>query len=130
LSQTPNHLHYSTSHQWVAVEADGVVTVGITDFAQEALGDVVFVEFPALNKTVGKDEACAVVESVKSASDVFAPVSGTIIECNAALESSFEKINQSPYEAWLFKIKLRDAKEIETLLTADAYRALTVEQLS
>jgi glycine cleavage system H protein len=128
LSQTPTHLFYSASHQWVAVESDGVAAVGITDFAQEALGDVVFVEFPALDKTVGKDEACAVVESVKSAGDVFAPVSGTIIECNLALESSFERINQSPYDAWLFKIKLRDAQEIDSLLNADAYQALTAEQ--
>lgn len=128
MSQTPTHLFYSASHQWVAVKADGVVAVGITDFAQQALGDVVFVEFPALNKSVGKDQACAVVESVKSASDVFAPLSGTIVECNLALESSPEKINQSPFEAWLFKIKLRDAQEIDTLLTAAAYEGLTAEQ--
>ena len=125
MSSVPESLYYSASHQWLAVEDDGSVAVGISDFAQEALGDVVFVEYPSLGMSVGKDEACAVVESVKSASDVFAPVSGTIIEVNSTLESAPEQINQAPYEAWLFKLKLADAKELETLLSATAYQALT-----
>ena len=128
MSNVPANLYYSASHQWLAVEGDGCVAVGISDFAQEALGDVVFVEFPSLGMSVGKDEACAVVESVKSASDVFAPVSGTVIEVNSALESAPEQLNQSPYQAWLFKLRLADAKELETLLSAAAYQALTVAQ--
>ena len=128
MSNVPANLYYSASHQWLAVEADGSAAVGISDFAQEALGDVMFVEFPSLGMAVAKDEACAVVESVKSASDVFAPVSGTVIEVNSALESAPEQLNQAPYQAWLFKLRLADAKELETLLSATAYQALTVAQ--
>ena len=128
MSQTPADLLYSASHQWVALERDGSVAVGITDFAQDALGDIVFVEFPSLGKSVANDEACAVVESVKSASDVFAPVTGTIMEINSALEASPERINQAPYQAWLFKIKVADAKELNALLSAAAYQTLTAEQ--
>ena len=128
MSDVPANLYYSASHQWLAVEADGSVAVGISDFAQKALGDVVFVEFPSLGMAVAKDEACAVVESVKSASDVFAPVSGTVIEVNSALESAPEQLNQAPYQAWLFKLRLADAKELETLLSATAYQALTATQ--
>ena len=128
MSDVPANLYYSASHQWLAVEADGNVAVGISDFAQKALGDVVFVEFPSLGMAVAKDEACAVVESVKSASDVFAPVSGTVIEVNSALESAPEQLNQAPYQAWLFKLRLADAKELETLLSATAYQALTATQ--
>ena len=128
MSQIPTELLYSASHQWVAVEPDGSVAVGITDFAQEALGDIVFVEFPSLGTSVANDEACAVVESVKSASDVFAPVSGTIMEINSALRAAPEQINQAPYQAWLFKIKVADAKELNALLSAAAYQTLTAEQ--
>ena len=127
MSNIPADLHYSPSHQWVSDLIDDIVAVGITDFAQQALGDVVFVEFPALGKSVAKDHACAVVESVKSASDVYAPLSGTIVEINAALESAPERINLAPYDAWLFKIKLADAHERQTLLDAQAYRVLTAE---
>ena len=128
MSQIPTELLYSASHQWVAVEPDGSVAVGISDFAQEALGDIVFVEFPSLGTAVAPDEACAVVESVKSASDVFAPVSGTIMEINSALRAAPEQINQAPYQAWLFKIKVADAKELNALLSAAAYQTLTAEQ--
>ena len=100
MSHSPPNLFYSPQHQWVAADDDGNVAVGITDFAQRELGDVVFVEFPDLGKIVAKDEACAAVESVKSASDVFAPISGTIMEINAELESTPERVNQAPYEAW------------------------------
>ncbi len=125
MAQIPANLFYSASHQWLALDADGTARVGITDFAQEALGDVVFVEFPSLGQTVVKDEACAVVESVKSASDVFSPLSGTIIEINAELESAPEKINQAPYDAWLFKLKLSDVDDTKTLLAAALYRDIT-----
>ena len=128
MSQIPTELLYSASHQWVAVEPDGSVAVGITDFAQEALGDIVFVEFPSLGSAVAADEACAVVESVKSASDVFAPVSGTIIEINSALQGAPEQINQAPYQAWLFKIKVADTKQLNSLLSAAAYQILTAQQ--
>ncbi len=130
MSSVPDNLYYSTSHQWLAVDADATAQVGITDFAQEALGDVVFVEFPSLGQSVAKDEACAVVESVKSASDVFSPVSGTVVEINFELESAPEKINQSPYDAWLFKVRLSDSSEIKTLLSAAEYQAITEQQSS
>jgi glycine cleavage system H protein len=125
LAQVPDKLFYSASHQWLALDADGTARVGITDFAQEALGDVVFVEFPSLGQAVTKDQACAVVESVKSASDVFSPLSGTVIEINAELESAPEKINQAPYDAWLFKLKLSDVAATKTLLAPAAYRDIT-----
>jgi glycine cleavage system H protein len=125
LAQIPANLFYSASHQWLALDADGTARVGITDFAQEALGDVVFVEFPSLGQTVAKDEACAVVESVKSASDVFSPLSGTVIEINAELESAPEKINSAPFDAWLFKLKLSDVGDTKILLAAAAYRDIT-----
>lgn len=128
MSQIPTELLYSASHQWAAVEPDGSVAVGITDFAQEALGDIVFVEFPSLGTAVATDEACAVVESVKSASDVFAPVSGSIAEINSALQAAPEQINQAPYQAWLFKIKIADAKQLNSLLSAAAYQILTAQQ--
>lgn len=128
MSHAPANLYYSASHQWIAAEGDDIVAVGITDFAQEALGDVVFVEFPSLGHTVARDEACAVVESVKSASDVFAPLSGAVIEVNSVLESAPELVNQAPYEAWLFKLKLANVKELDALLSASAYQALTAEQ--
>jgi glycine cleavage system H protein len=119
---------YSASHQWAHVESDGLVAVGITDFAQEALGDVMFIEFPALGRVVAKDEACAVVESVKSASDVMAPVAGVVTEVNTALTDTPEQLNQSPYEAWLFKLKIADPNALNELLDARRYRALTDEQ--
>ena len=128
MSQIPTELLYSANHQWIAVEPDGSVAVGITDFAQEALGDIVFVEFPSLGSAVAPDEACAVVESVKSASDVFAPVSGTIMEINSALQTAPEQINQTPYQAWLFKIKIADAKELNALLSVASYQTLTAVQ--
>jgi glycine cleavage system H protein len=119
---------YSASHQWAAAEPDGIVAVGITDFAQEALGDVMFVEFPAIGRAVAKDQACAVVESVKSASDVMAPVSGVVTAVNATLANTSEQLNQRPYEAWLFKLKITDATELDDLLDAQRYQALTDEQ--
>ena len=128
VSQTPPNLFYSPQHQWVAADGEGNVAIGITDFAQNALGDVVFVEFPALGTIVAKDEACAVVESVKSASDIFAPIAGTIMEINPELEAAPERVNQAPYGAWIFKLKIANAKEVDTLLDATAYQALTAEQ--
>ena len=125
MAQVPSNLYYSASHQWLAIHTDGSGSVGITDFAQQALGDVVFVEFPSLGGSVAKDDACAVVESVKSASDVFSPVAGTIIEINSELESAPEKINQSPYVAWLLKLRVSDDNEVKALLNANAYVNIT-----
>jgi glycine cleavage system H protein len=119
----PDKLKYTASHQWVRLEADGTVAVGITFHAQEQLGDVVFVQQPVTGRKVKQGEACAVVESVKAASDIPAPVSGEIVAVNAALVDAPEKLNQEPYAAWLFRIRPADASELGALLDAAAYRA-------
>lgn len=121
MSQIPNHLKYTKTHEWVRVEKDGTITVGITDHAQEALGDLVFVELPEAGRTLAQDEACAVVESVKAASDIYAPVAGVVVEANNTVADAPETINQSAYEAWLFKMKPVDAASLNDLLDADAY---------
>ena len=102
---TPNDLRYTASHEWVRVEADGTLTIGITDHAQEALGDVVFLELPEAGRSVAKEEAIAVIESVKAASDIYAPVAGEILEANQAAIDAPESVNTDAYAAWLFKIK-------------------------
>jgi glycine cleavage system H protein len=117
----PENLRYTASHQWVRVEADGTATVGITDHAQEQLGDVVFVQHPEIGRRVKRGETCAVVESVKAASDIPAPLSGEIVATNAALNDAPEKVNQDPYGAWLFRIKPGDRSEQGGLLDAAAY---------
>ena len=122
MSVNPN-LKYASSHEWIKVEADGSITVGISDHAQEALGDIVFVELPDAGREVSKEEAIAVVESVKAASDIYAPVSGKIIAKNDDILDTPENINSAPYDNWLFKIQPSDAAEIDTLLTAEAYAA-------
>lgn len=122
----PADLKYTPSHEWVRVEADGTLTVGITHHAQDLLGDMVFIESPAVGRTLSKGEECAVVESVKAASDVYAPVSGEVIAANGDVESSPEQVNQDAYAAWLFKIKPADAGEVATLLDATAYEKLVV----
>ncbi len=127
MSQTPTDLLYSPSLQWVAVERDGNVAVGITDFAQAALGDIGFVEFPPLGTSVAHDEACAWVESVKSVSEVFAPLSGAMMEINSVLQATPERINQAPYEAWIFKIKIADTQELNAPMSAAAYQTLTAQ---
>ena len=120
----PDRLKYTATHQWVRVEADGTAAVGITDYAQEQLGDVVFVQAPAIGRKLRQGEVCAVVESVKAASDIPAPVSGEIVAVNAALADAPEKLNQEPYAAWLFRIKPSDPAELNGLLDAAAYRKL------
>lgn len=119
---TPDHLKYTATHQWVRIEADGTATVGITYHAQEQLGDVVFVQHPVIGRKVTQGEACAVVESVKAASDIPAPVSGEIVAVNAALADAPEKLNREPYAAWLFRIKPADPSELDRLLDAATYR--------
>lgn len=124
MAQIPAELKYVASHEWIREEGDGVVTVGITDFAQESLGDVVFVELPEVGTEVNKDDSIAVVESVKAASDIYAPVSGEIVEINEALMDEPEKANEEPYDgAWFFKVKLSEASELDDLLSAEQYSA-------
>ncbi|WP_336797352.1 glycine cleavage system protein GcvH [Erwinia aphidicola] len=128
MSNVPAELKYRDSHEWVRQEADGTFTVGITEHAQELLGDMVFVDLPDLGNTYSQGEDCAVAESVKAASDIYAPLSGEIIEVNSALESEPELVNSDPYtEGWLFKIKASDDTEFETLLDAAAYAAAISE---
>jgi glycine cleavage system H protein len=118
----PADLKYTESHEWVRTEADGTLTVGITDHAQEALGDIVFVEVQELGKTVNAGDTVAVIESVKAASDIYAPVSGEIIEANTAVADTPDSINSTPYESWLFKIKPAAGAAQDRLMDADAYR--------
>lgn len=117
----PQDLRYTESHEWIRKEADGTITVGITDHAQEALGDIVFLELPEVGKTFNTGDACAVVESVKAASDIYAPLAGEIIANNEAATSAPECVNSDAYGSWLFKIKPTDISKVDALLTADAY---------
>jgi glycine cleavage system H protein len=119
---TPNDLRYTASHEWVRVEADGTLTIGITDHAQEALGDVVFLELPEAGRSVA-GEAIAVIESVKAASDIYAPVAGEILEANQAAIDAPESVNTDAYAAWLFKIKPANPADVEGLLDAAGYEA-------
>ena len=122
MSQVPNELKYTDSHEWIRDGGDGTATVGITDHAQELLGDLVFVELPEVGSTLSAGGECAVVESVKAASDVYSPVSGEVLEVNEALAEAPETINQDPYEAgWIFKLRLSDAAELGALKDADSY---------
>ncbi|HQT31785.1 MAG TPA: glycine cleavage system protein GcvH [Thiobacillus sp.] len=120
----PADLKYTPSHEWVRVEADGTLTVGITHHAQDLLGDMVFIENPAAGRSLNKGEECAVVESVKAASDVYAPVAGEVIAANAEVESSPEAINKDAYSAWMFKLKPADAADVASLMDAAAYQKL------
>jgi glycine cleavage system H protein len=119
----PQDLRYTASHEWVRSEADGTLTVGITDHAQEALGDLVYIELPAVGRVVAAEEACAVVESVKAASDIYAPVGGEVTAVNADLPATPELVNQDAYAAWLFKLKPSDPGAVGALLDAAAYEA-------
>jgi glycine cleavage system H protein len=123
MSQAPNDRKYSAEHQWALPESDGTITVGITDHAQETLGDLVFIQLPEVGSDVAANQQVAVVESVKTASDVFAPMSGKIIAINDAAADAPESINEDAYSAWLFKIQPSNVSEYENLLTADAYLA-------
>lgn len=119
----PLNLKYKPSHEWVLIENDGSITVGITDHAQDLLGDLVFIELPQVGQTYKTDEQAAVVESVKTASDVHAPVAGTITAVNDAVRDAPETLNQDAYTAWLFKMKPADTAELDTLLDAPDYKA-------
>ncbi len=129
MSDIPSDLRYTKSHEWVRDEGDGTVTVGITDHAQEQLGDMVFVELPEVGTGFAAGDACAVVESVKAASDVYAPVDGEITEVNDALADSPELVNQDPYgDGWLFKMKPAEAAALDELMDAEAYAAWLEEE--
>ncbi|MBX3630953.1 MAG: glycine cleavage system protein GcvH [Nitrosomonas sp.] len=118
----PSDLKYTRSHEWVKAEADGTVTVGITDHAQELLGDMVFIELPKVGDSFSQKQECAVAESVKAAADVYAPISGEVIEANSALADSPEKINQDAFGSWLFKLKPSNPAELDGLLDAAGYQ--------
>ncbi|MBI2286171.1 MAG: glycine cleavage system protein GcvH [Nitrosomonadales bacterium] len=120
----PNNLKYTASHEWVRSEADGTISIGITQHAQELLGDMVFVETPAVGRKLKAKEECAVVESVKAAADVYAPVSGEVVAVNSELDSAPEKINDDPYAAWMFKMKPDNAADVAALMDAAAYQAV------
>ena len=128
MSDLPNDLKYSKSHEWTRNEGDGTVTVGITDHAQELLGDLVFVELPEVDAEVTAGNDCAVVESVKAASDIYSPVSGKVVAVNEALSDSPETINESAFEdGWIFKVEMSDAGELDALMSADDYAAVVAE---
>jgi glycine cleavage system H protein len=122
MSNIPSELKYATSHEWVRNEGDGIVTVGITEHAQGLLGDMVFVELPDLEDEISTGDDVAVAESVKAASDIYAPVSGTVVEVNEDLEDSPELVNSDAFgDGWMFKVKLDDEGELENLLDAEGY---------
>ena len=123
MSEIPAELRYAASHEW-AKNDDGVVTVGITEHAQDAMGDLVYVELPEVGQVLAAGDEAGVVESVKAASDIYAPISGEVIEINESLEDEPELVNNVPYEGgWLFKIKMSEAGDLDNLLTADQYQA-------
>ncbi|KIU47054.1 MULTISPECIES: glycine cleavage system protein GcvH [Pseudomonas] len=123
MSNIPADLRFAESHEWARLEADGTVTVGISDHAQEALGDVVFVELAEVGKVFAAKDAAGVVESVKAASDIYAPVSGEVIAVNEDLSDSPENLNNDPYASWIFKLKPSNPAELEQLLDAAGYKA-------
>ena len=123
MSEIPAELKYTKSHEWVRVDGD-TATIGVTDHAQQLLGDLVFVELPEAGTTLSAEDACCVVESVKAASDVYSPLSGEVIEVNEALADTPETINDSPYDdGWLFKLKMSAETELDDLLDAEAYES-------
>lgn len=129
MSNVPGELKYVSSHEWIRVEGDGTVTIGVTDHAQEALGDVVFVELPDIDAEVSAGDDAGVVESVKAASDIYAPVSGVVTAINEDLEDAPEMVNSDPYgDGWFFKLKLTDESELDDLLSADEYSAACEEE--
>jgi glycine cleavage system H protein len=126
MSKIPADLRYAKSHEWLKVAPDGTALVGITDYAQSSLGDITYVQLPKVGAALKAGEAFGVVESVKAASDVYAPVAGTVLEVNKSLDANPEKLNQSPYdEAWIMKLKLANPGDAAGLLSAEDYAKLT-----
>ncbi|MFM2320708.1 MAG: hypothetical protein RLZZ215_3329 [Pseudomonadota bacterium] len=129
MSNVPANLKYADSHEWILDHGDGTVTIGITDHAQALLGDLVFVELPEIGSILSVGDECGVVESVKAASDIYAPVGGEVFEVNHELEDSPELVNTDPYEAgWIFKLKVENSSELAALLSADAYSELVASE--
>lgn len=129
MSQTPSELKYARSHEWARLEEDGTVTVGITDHAQAALGDVVFVELPEVGAVLAAAEEAGVVESVKAASDIYAPLAGEVIAINSRLEDEPETVNSDPYnDGWFYKLQPEDAGELDALLSAEDYQQLCEDE--
>ena len=129
MSQTPSEVKYASSHEWARLEEDGTVTIGITDHAQEALGDVVFVELPEVGAVLAAGDDAGVVESVKAASDIYAPLGGEVLAINEQLEEEPETVNADPYnDGWFFKLKPTDTSELEGLLSAEDYRQLCADE--
>lgn len=129
MSEVPTDLRYTKSHEWVKDNGDGTVTVGITDHAQEALGDIVFVETPEVGRQVDGGEVCAVVESVKAASDIYAPLAGEVVDANQNLADTPDAINQGPYgDGWIFTLRPQDPQDLSSLLDADAYQSVVDEE--
>ncbi|KQX50681.1 MULTISPECIES: glycine cleavage system protein GcvH [unclassified Streptomyces] len=127
MSMIPDNLRFAESHEWARLEGDGSVTVGISDHAQQALGDVVFVEFPEVGRVFGAGDAAGVVESVKAASDIYSPVSGEVLEVNEELSASPELINEDPYGSWILRLKPADRRDLDRLQDAAGYKALIGE---
>ena len=117
----PANLRYTSSHEWVRAEADGTLSIGITDHAQSALGDLVYVELPTVGRKLAAAESCAVVESVKAASDIYAPVAGEVVAINAAVPDAPEQVNKDPYATWLFRLRPAAPADVDKLLDAKAY---------
>ena len=125
MSEVPVELGYAATHEWAKQDEEGLIVIGISDHAQDALGDIVYVELPEVGQQIVAGEEAGVVESVKAASDIYAPVSGTVAEINDALEDSPETVNQDPYgDGWFFKLKVTDERELDDLLDAEAYQEL------
>lgn len=123
MSKIPAELKYTKSHEWIRIEADGTLTIGVTDHAQEALGDIVFLELPEAGRKLSAGEACAVIESVKAASDIYAPVGGEVLAANEEAVDAPESLNADPYSNWLFKLKPDNAAEAAALMDAAGYEA-------
>ena len=122
MSNIPDDLKYASTHEWISVNEDGLVTVGISDHAQEALGDIVFVELPEAGASVNSKEEVAVVESVKAASDIYSPLTGEVVEINESLLDSPETVNASPYElGWFFKLRMKNEAELDDLMNSETY---------
>ncbi|QPK64348.1 glycine cleavage system protein GcvH [Methylomonas sp. LL1] len=127
MKNIPENLKYAATHEWAALEQDNLVRVGITDFAQSELGDIVFIGLPDVGRTVSANEQLAVVESVKTASDLFSPVAGTVVAVNEAVRDEPEKVNEDAFATWLFQIKADNAAELDQLMDAEAYQRMIEE---
>jgi len=121
MTEPANDLKYAVTHEWAKLEADNIISVGITDFAQSELGDIVYIQLPDIGKHLDMEQQCATIESVKAASDLFSPVAGEVVAINDALEDEPELVNEAAFETWLFKLKIKNASDLDALLDATAY---------